>query len=416
MTFNEFKEKYKDKENINDILDFLIKNGYESKDIRFNFEQAIIKEQKWISKLNQKPQINQGETFPELDLPNDFKIVRLGDQQSRNYEGFFMKNCVSSYTDDAEIYSLRDPNNIPKCTIELMNFEIIQIKGLLNGPVSPKYINYIVDFLKSKDIPVCESELLNIGYAISNPYLKEFITTHFKNYHFTTFGNNEYLFIKNPLKLIKKFNTSDNELFLFFCEFGQSLPALNQFLKNGSNVNFNSDSPIIYACSNRQFEVVKLLLKNKVHPGIDNGLPLFLAASNGNLKLVKMLMKHGADFSQNNYAAVIASINHIKILKYFVEKGFDINTKSIAENDPYSLLDNACSFDNFESVKFLIKNGFKAEDPLGAILFAIENNCSLKIVSLLMKKFTLSQSALSLLHSYSRNQNRNDIMKLCESI
>jgi hypothetical protein len=62
-----------------------------------------------------------------------------------------MSHCVASYYGrDTVIYSLRDSNNNPHCTIEDGN----QIKGKGNGSVDPKYIDYVVKFLEKLGMTV----------------------------------------------------------------------------------------------------------------------------------------------------------------------------------------------------------------------------------------------------------------------
>ena len=72
-----------------------------------------------------------------------------------------MRHCVASYHgNNTEIYSLRDKNNMPHCTMEKDQ----QIKGKGNGSINPKYINYIIAFLEEVGMSVGDNEMKNLGY------------------------------------------------------------------------------------------------------------------------------------------------------------------------------------------------------------------------------------------------------------
>jgi hypothetical protein len=72
-----------------------------------------------------------------------------------------MSHCVASYYwRNVNVYSLRDKQNNPHCTIE----ENQQIKGKWNGKIDPKYINYVVKFLEKLGMTVWENEMKNLWY------------------------------------------------------------------------------------------------------------------------------------------------------------------------------------------------------------------------------------------------------------
>jgi hypothetical protein len=90
-----------------------------------------------------------------------------------------MQHCAGSdtqnYINDVrnhkiKLFSLRDSNNNPHCTIEyiVLDKEVVQIKGKQNKSVVAKYIPYVKDFLenyveKLLDTYILSKELLNIG-------------------------------------------------------------------------------------------------------------------------------------------------------------------------------------------------------------------------------------------------------------
>ena len=61
-----------------------------------------------------------------LDFKDGFKFVLLKSESAYAREGKIMSHCAASYFGrNSKIYSLRDENNNPHCTIEEDN----QIKG-----------------------------------------------------------------------------------------------------------------------------------------------------------------------------------------------------------------------------------------------------------------------------------------------
>lgn len=114
------------------ILDFLYHNKV--KDVsKISYQHFIDKTKKWDKKLQSiklKDDSDGIETI--LNLDNGFKFVKLISKESYEKEGKLMSHCVSSYYGKSEsiIYSLRDKNNNPHCTIEQTNNEtdVTQIK------------------------------------------------------------------------------------------------------------------------------------------------------------------------------------------------------------------------------------------------------------------------------------------------
>jgi hypothetical protein len=109
----------------------------------------------WTYKLNRSFERNQ-DVAKDIDgisilheFPNGFKI---NSQYSYQREGAKMGHCVSSYHNKPNsIFSLRDANNDPHCTIEYDPVEqvVYQIKGKGNGRVSELYQPLIISFLNS---------------------------------------------------------------------------------------------------------------------------------------------------------------------------------------------------------------------------------------------------------------------------
>jgi len=128
---------------------------------------ALFKEKadKWSKMLQQNVAIIDEEYGLDiktvLDFKNGFRFVELISENSYKREGNLMSHCVASYYGkDTEIYSLRDQWNKPHCTIQ----KDTQIKGKGNGDISPKYIDYVVQFLEWSGMKVRDSEMKHLGY------------------------------------------------------------------------------------------------------------------------------------------------------------------------------------------------------------------------------------------------------------
>ena len=146
------------------ILDYLIMEGSSK-----NLELMSYPEAKKNTEIWTKKQIKKGEHIKELptdteiiyDFKDGFKIVKLIGKNAYEREGYLMSNCVASYYGNSkEIYSLRDKDNTPHCTMEKDQ----QVKGKGNGNIHPKYVGYVVKFLEKVGMTVGDSEMAHLGY------------------------------------------------------------------------------------------------------------------------------------------------------------------------------------------------------------------------------------------------------------
>lgn len=140
---------------------------------RISVPQALEHAEKWTKTLNKKTSlIEDHEGLEEIyRFPNNFRMVKLSSEQAYAREGAMMGHCVKTYftRTDSTIYSLRDENNNPHCTIELnlasstydartrrssTQKEIVQIKGKGNKPVAEKYRQMVKEFLNEANIEI----------------------------------------------------------------------------------------------------------------------------------------------------------------------------------------------------------------------------------------------------------------------
>ena len=161
-----YLEKNKaDQTEIEHIIDYLASEKRPKRLSKMSYEQAKSNTEKWNKALIKKGKnITEKEGDIEIikDFGDGFKVVKLVGKAAYEREGALMRHCCASYFGlGKEVYSLRDKDNIPHCTIEKDQ----QIKGKGNGEVSPKYIGYIVEFLESIGMMVGDNEMKNIGYV-----------------------------------------------------------------------------------------------------------------------------------------------------------------------------------------------------------------------------------------------------------
>ncbi|CAB4122344.1 PcfJ-like protein [uncultured Caudovirales phage] len=94
-----------------------------------------------------------------IDYPNHYRWVSVKSESALSREGKLMGHCVGGYyprvkAGQTQIYSLRDPQNAPHCTIEVTNKQIDQIKGKQNAAPTVKYVPYVQDFLNKIKLPL----------------------------------------------------------------------------------------------------------------------------------------------------------------------------------------------------------------------------------------------------------------------
>ncbi len=153
------------------VIDYLVSENPKLttasyKDIKHNAD-------KWMKK-----QIKKGEHIKEtvedtkvvLDFKDGFKVVQLIGKNAYDREGYLMGHCVAGYYGrPVKVYSLRDENNMPHCTMEQNQ----QVKGKGNGDIHPKYVDYVVKFLEHIGMTVGDREMAHLGYVNVEEVQKE---------------------------------------------------------------------------------------------------------------------------------------------------------------------------------------------------------------------------------------------------
>ena len=157
------KDNNENQDEIEQILDYLYSK--KSNISKIWYKTILEKSKKWHESLTKLSSKNDEIVWEDyeivLDFKDWFKFVKLISQNSYNREWKLMSHCVASYFGrNVNIYSLRDENNNPHCTIE----EWQQVKWKWNWSIDPKYVDYVVRFLESLGMSVWENEMKNLWY------------------------------------------------------------------------------------------------------------------------------------------------------------------------------------------------------------------------------------------------------------
>lgn len=168
------------------VIDFFVSQAAPKRLLKMSLKDALRKTSEW-TQANQKKGRDLVEGAEDVETLYDFgdgtRIVKLLTPLALKREGFLMSHCVGGYQADSteyNIYSYRDAANQPHATFEvrLNAGEIVQIKGKGNGPVHPKYIAPILQFLDSIGMKIRPRDMRNLGYYHADSHL-EFLRKNF---------------------------------------------------------------------------------------------------------------------------------------------------------------------------------------------------------------------------------------------
>lgn len=202
---NYLKNNIENQSEIEHILDYLNSNKAPKRIKFMSYDEAKRGAEKWVKTLNKKA-ANIIETEEDVEIikiwKSGFKLVRLKGEAAFKREGKLMRHCVASYygKDSVKIYSIRDEQNNPHCTMEVDDSGYgNQIKGKGNGAIHPKYIKYVLKSFKHMGLEdLRSSEMDNLGYTVLKEDFSKFLYKHFEQNSIKTltYKNNTY-FYKN---------------------------------------------------------------------------------------------------------------------------------------------------------------------------------------------------------------------------
>lgn len=197
---------------IEHILDFLTSKDAPTRLRKMAYTDALRLSKQWVERMKKKA---GGVVETEADTKilknyrsSGMKWVKLVGEAAFKREGALMSHCVANYfgKENTHIYSLRDSEGTPHCTIEVQGDKlesVNQIKGKGNGPIHPKYIKHVLDILLKKfKLPIRDSELSNLGYILDSEIMgmmdKDGI-----EYQFALIQGKKYLYKYTALKYPK---------------------------------------------------------------------------------------------------------------------------------------------------------------------------------------------------------------------
>lgn len=138
---------------VDHILDFLNSDSAPKRLTRLDYKSAKKQSLDWTEKLNQSKKEEEQSSFENFNVLYEFsdesKLIQLETEEDFKFEGQKMEHCVYSYwkrvinsDNNYKILSVRKPNGMPTCTIEInirgRNIDIEQIKGRKNfGIITP---------------------------------------------------------------------------------------------------------------------------------------------------------------------------------------------------------------------------------------------------------------------------------------
>ena len=150
---------------IEHILDYVYscKKTFKSLGYKTIKEKADAWSRRLQAKASTKNTEKEGVDYETVFKVRTYRFVKLLSKSAYAREGKLMSHCVSSYYGrDDEIYSLRDAKNRPHCTISKSSG---QVKGKGNGHIHPKYIEYVIEFLRHFGMTPSDGDMKNLGYV-----------------------------------------------------------------------------------------------------------------------------------------------------------------------------------------------------------------------------------------------------------
>jgi ankyrin repeat protein len=294
---------------------------------RISVEQAISSEKNWIdatAKAALKKDLEAADAAgttlftdsPALgpDGRAGWRWVQVHSPEALDREGALMRHCVGSYANDValerkSIYSLRDPDNKPRLTLETQQGHIAQLKAFANQPCPPELFARVADFAKAfeslcktKDWPLEVSSEAEAAGVLSLPGLGLAI-----------------LGSPPPDELYARFSS---ELDANSPSPAQALPALAtlgwtrlaQMTLHLASIELKNQA-LFNASKQGNLELVELLLSH-CNPEANNSYALRCAAANGHFAIVELLIPHSDPHANDSQALTHAAANgHLAIAR-----------------------------------------------------------------------------------------------------
>jgi hypothetical protein len=375
---------------IDHIIDFLDNHPNIKLSHKVSYRHIRDKAEEWIAKLNRNKGLlnHPGKTENIFQFKNGFNLVKLKDQAAKDWEGFHLRHCVSTYTNHDGIYSLRDKYNIPHATLEIDPYDkkhIKQIKGFGNGTVNPQYAEMIIEFLNhyGSNLKVSDNQLSNIGYTNISPTAFQFYLNNFKGVKSITFQNQIFIYNHNNWKMKGAFKENKTEYLEYLVTYHNCVEAVKQLIHNGATLSDYYYFNYLQLFKNNQKELMYFLLNSNLNLELD--IFIYNAMSFNDKDIIsKILLKDQYVFN-NNISILNPEINKngvkLETLEFIntliPENNFKKNEelfKSIVEQNASSVLN---AFENGANANSLNFNG----QTIYQIALETKNNEIFKIIS-----------------------------------
>ena len=362
---------------IEKILDYLLSDTSPKTLSAMTYEQAKSNTEKWEKALIKKGEhIKETEKDTEVvhDFKDGFKIVKLVGKNAFEREGYLMSHCVISYFDkNDEIYSLRDKNNMPHCT---MSKGSNQVKGKGNGSIHPLYVGYVVKFLEISGMTVGDNEMKNLGYVNVEEVMKNE-----KDLVFPNLFNKKYFYANDLQKVKNKDRMSLWGLFGLFSFSSEMEVRFNFDIKNC--VSFFTET---LSKLNKKDNSNKVAMDNSNKVAMDNYNKVAMNNSN------EVAMDNSNEVAMDNYNKVamhnsneVAMDDHNEVAMHNYNEVAMDNYNEVAM-DNYNIAcgnrNNEVSFG--EKTILVMGNGSKVKGKIGSwfVLFERDNEGEIVIAKL----------------------------------
>jgi|GEM_PF-1938555 len=153
---------------------------------------------------------------------------------------------------------------------------------------------------------------------------------------------------------------------LYFAIYNKQFKAVKFLVNQGADINDNKNeseySMLYYAESSHKLNIIEILLDHGVNDNILNenivNINLILSARNNNVKMVKRYLKKGANINTKGYLTnkntplhhAVLNNNYL-LVKYLISKGAKINLKNKDENTPLDV----AAMNNYLDIKLLLQ-------------------------------------------------------------
>ena len=321
----ENKEKFKDisQEHEGHILDWIDANINNINFKELDFDMAYIQSMTWFGGEVKKK--GSGSTNI-LYKKGEFALVELLDQESKDWEGYYMHHCVSHYKTQT-IYSVRNlKDQKPIITLEIENKKIKQIKGKYNKGVSPKYLDILLYFLNTLNFNIENKDLEKMNYTKVNNSQLEILKNIFHKIQIVTIASQNFVYNNKLLKVI-----NEKEL--------QKCFVYNFKMLNLENRESHRDllTLIIDILTINNNEYIEKIYNKKLIPEIYWGDILITSIMNKSYKITNSLLDNGLNIQKGRY-------NTYEINKIIIDTPFEILNQLNIKDDILLMGNNRFSY------------------------------------------------------------------------